>query len=302
MHPQLSAFLASDKYLSDSTGPDGSLWTDRRLLDQMIFSHRTVAYTPDTFDDLALPHDFCEIVVYLSGGIEYFAEHSFYPPRFGDIFFAAPREPHGARLFSPSVYDRFVLWFPADLLDAYSGGAAALAPFGDSRPHGQGNLLRPDEREVPGLLALLREAESGDEVIAWSAILRFLHRVGQLWAASTAAIAPVRLASVLEAALACIESGYVSLHSVGEIADQVHVSAEHLSRLFTSQFGIPISEYLRRHRINESKRLLLAGASVTDACYGVGFSNISHFIRCFHAYVGMTPAKYRAMVRQPLLN
>ena len=217
-------------------------------------------------------------------------------PKTSPNTFAAPGEVHGAHLLTASRYDRYVLWFPPDLLDGYTGGRDALAPFGGARLPGQRNLIRPDSRETPGLVALLREADTDNELVAWSALLRFFHCVGQLWADSApAAIPPVSLPQPLEAALACIAADYTTIRTVTEIADRVHVSGEHLSRLFTRQFGIPISEYLRRYRLNESKRLLLEGASVTEACYGVGFANISHFIRCFRAYVGMTPAKYRAL-------
>ncbi len=296
MHPQLSAFLSSEKYITDRIGGGTPLWQDRALLDSLIFSHRTVDYTPDVFDDFAHTHDFCELVVYLGGAVEYLAEHNLYAPRFGDIFFASPGEFHGAHLLTASRYDRYVLWFPLELLNGYSGGREALAPFGTTRTPGQRNLLRPDAREVPALIALLREADTDNELVAWSALLRFFHRFGSLWAVGApAAIPPVSLPQPLEAALACIATDYAAIRAVAEIADRVHVSGEHLSRLFTRQFGIPVSEYLRRHRLNESKRLLLEGASVTEACYSVGFSNISHFIRCFRAYVGMTPAKYRAL-------
>lgn len=305
MHPQLSLFWESDQYLADQTDGGAPRWQDWAVLGEMIFSHRVVSYTALDFYDTAHTHDFCEMVVYLGGGVEYLAEHNLYAPRFGDIFFAAPGEFHGARLISPSIYNRYVLWFPPDLLEGYAGGAEALAPFTAERNPERRNLLRPDAREVPGLMALLREAEAainvsngGNELLTWSALLRFFHRFGQLWVGSTpAAIAPVSLSPVLEIALSYITSDYVAIQRVSSVADYVHVSCEHLSRLFTQQFGISISEYIRRYRLNESKRLLLEGASVTDACYGVGFTNVSHFIRCFRAYVGVTPAKYRALGR-----
>ena len=242
------------------------------------------------------------MVVYLGGDISYLVDHSLYTPRFGDVYFAAPGEFHGTHLQTESVYNRYVLWFPADLLDDYMGGREAIAPLLDRQTPGLHNLLRPDTLEVPGLLALLREAEAAlasepvNELIAWSALLRFFHRIGCLCADSTpAAIPTASLSPILETALAYISAEFASIHSVGEIAAYVHVSGEHLSRLFTQHFGIPVSEYLRRYRLNESKRLLLGSASVTEACYSVGFVNMSHFIRCFRAYIGMTPAKYRAM-------
>lgn len=288
MQSQLAAFLSSEQYAATR------LWNDRILSDALLISHRAVDSTPETFDDLAHTHDFCELVVYLGGAVEYLAEHSLFAPRFGDIFCAPPGQLHGAHLLAPSRYDRYVLWFPADLLDAIDGGRDALAAF--ASPPTQGNLLRPDAREVPGLLALLREAETEGELVAWSAILRFFARFGALWSDRTpAAITPLSLPQPLEAALGIIAADYATIRSVADIADRVHVSSEHLSRLFSHQFGIPISAYLRRHRLGESKRLLLEGGSVTEVCYAVGFANVSHFIRCFRAHVGMTPAKYREL-------
>lgn len=42
-----------------------------------------------------------------------------------------------------------------------------------------------------------------------------------------------------------------------------------------------------------AKVLLLSGATVTEACYGAGFGDYSHFIADFRREVGVTPAKFR---------
>ena len=53
-------------------------------------------------------------------------------------------------------------------------------------------------------------------------------------------------------------------------------------------------EYLTRLRMTEAKRLLQSrNANISDVCRKTGYSNVSHFIKTFQKYEGITPAKYR---------
>jgi AraC-like DNA-binding protein len=60
-------------------------------------------------------------------------------------------------------------------------------------------------------------------------------------------------------------------------------------------FGESPSDLIRRMRVEEGERLLLADASatVTDVAYAVGFNSLSYFCRCFQNAYGVTPAAYR---------
>ena len=71
------------------------------------------------------------------------------------------------------------------------------------------------------------------------------------------------------------------------------VSPSYISRVFKRYMGIGFSEYLSAARVSRAKKLLSAGATVTEACYECGFSDCSHFISVFKRQVGVTPNKYR---------
>lgn len=85
---------------------------------------------------------------------------------------------------------------------------------------------------------------------------------------------------------------------VRQLAKEVGVHPAHLSRAFRLHFGCSPVAYLRRLRVEEARRLLLAtskpGAMIAIQC---GFSDQSHLNRSFLRQMGVTPAAYRRSAR-----
>lgn len=80
----------------------------------------------------------------------------------------------------------------------------------------------------------------------------------------------------------------------GELADAVHLSESQLSRVFADAYGKTPMTYLTMLRIEELARLLReTDLLVDDAVRQVGWRNVSHVIRVFRAYIGVTPGIYR---------
>ena len=63
------------------------------------------------------------------------------------------------------------------------------------------------------------------------------------------------------------------------------------ARVFRDLTGIPPHKYLVRARLMRARALLRTGTSVTNACYAVGFNNLSHFIRSFRRTFGDAPSR-----------
>ncbi|MDN6016891.1 MAG: helix-turn-helix transcriptional regulator [Bifidobacterium mongoliense] len=79
-----------------------------------------------------------------------------------------------------------------------------------------------------------------------------------------------------------------------ELADAVHLSESQLSRVFADAYGKTPMTYLTMLRIEELARLLRETDLLVDDAVGqVGWRNVSHAIRVFRAYIGMTPGVYR---------
>ncbi|MDQ1855358.1 helix-turn-helix domain-containing protein [Chryseobacterium sp. WLY505] len=58
-----------------------------------------------------------------------------------------------------------------------------------------------------------------------------------------------------------------------------------------------MGEYLRKLKLNKSLELLSSSHSLTDIAMECGFSDQSHFIRCFKENIGITTLKYRNLLK-----
>jgi AraC family transcriptional regulator len=96
----------------------------------------------------------------------------------------------------------------------------------------------------------------------------------------------------VDAARSLLELQYAANHTIVSLARSVGISSFHFVRVFAEFVGMPPHRYLLRVRMSEASRQLRQGASVTEACFGAGFQNLSHFIRSFRRRYGVSPARY----------
>ena len=83
---------------------------------------------------------------------------------------------------------------------------------------------------------------------------------------------------------------------VADLAEHVGYSPFHFTRIFTAHLGIGPGQYLTALRIDEAKRMLLAGDdAVIDVAAAVGFESLSSFSRRFRSTVGVTPGQLRRL-------
>jgi AraC-like DNA-binding protein len=69
-----------------------------------------------------------------------------------------------------------------------------------------------------------------------------------------------------------------------------------LERLFRDQTGLSLGAWRRRARVLDALEPLAAGATVTAAALGAGYSTPSAFVTAFRAELGTTPRRF---LRQP---
>jgi len=83
--------------------------------------------------------------------------------------------------------------------------------------------------------------------------------------------------------------------SLETLAEAVQLSPHQLSELINTEFQQGFSRYIRQHRIDEAKQLLLnePNSSVLVIGLSVGFNSQSNFYAAFKECVGVPPAQYR---------
>lgn len=78
-----------------------------------------------------------------------------------------------------------------------------------------------------------------------------------------------------------------------ELAQLQQVSKFHLIRMFKKYYGLTPRQYLIDKRIENARKILRSGKSVSDACYSVGYDSVHSFSTLFKAKSGMSPSDYR---------
>jgi len=100
-------------------------------------------------------------------------------------------------------------------------------------------------------------------------------------------------AEVVKAICRYIEQHLDETISLARLGMVFHQSPFHLQRTFKSVLGITPRAYAESCRMNQLKRNLQAGHSVTRAMYDAGYSSSSRLYERTASQLGMTPDKYR---------
>jgi AraC-like DNA-binding protein len=88
-----------------------------------------------------------------------------------------------------------------------------------------------------------------------------------------------------------IDTHYYTNISLDDMAAKACISKFHFIRLFKKIYGITPNQYLVSVRLENAKALLQSGATVTTACFSVGFDSTTTFTGLFKKMTGDTPSK-----------
>ena len=90
-----------------------------------------------------------------------------------------------------------------------------------------------------------------------------------------------------------IEANYQNEIDVNTVANLCNLTTAAFCRYFKKSTHYTFTDFLNQFRINQSKKLLLQGKNVTEACYESGFANISYFNKTFKKVTGENPSAFK---------
>ncbi len=97
----------------------------------------------------------------------------------------------------------------------------------------------------------------------------------------------------VEKAAALVREHLAEPLTLEELGQRVGCSPFYLSRTFSEQMGMTISQFLRQVRLERAAELLRSGKfNVTQAALEVGYSSVGHFSTAFHETFGCCPGLY----------
>ena len=137
---------------------------------------------------------------------------------------------------------------------------------------------------ILGLLGEIGGALSAADSTAGSSLSRPIH-----WNSGTGSYS-----EIIAEAIDYISSHFQDPLTLQDVLEHVAVSRATFSRHFPQFTGQSFTSFLQQFRLEYSRRLLIEGnCSITEAAFGAGFQNLSHFNRLFRERWNQTPREFR---------
>ena len=207
-----------------------------------------------------------------------------YPVRRGMLICAKPGQQRCSQLPIRSSY----LWITPDSDVAWVLDKLPVCSYID------------DEQTLDVLLKLFTRLHSCTAGAVWSAeqaveCNRLLMEILQIYLRQCReGDKPQLVSHTIREAYRYMDKYYCENCSLAEIAEAVHLSANHLHRVFVESEGRTPYEYVMEKRIEKAKTLILMGEhSLAQVALETGFCSQSHFTATFKKSTGQTPAQYR---------
>lgn len=190
-----------------------------------------------------------------------------------------------------------------EIISIFSSGSMALCDILLERMPACVIIPDDDAHNIHNILWLIAHEYNhfkiGSRTVIRNSLINFFICAARLYEYSLNSIPPtIRTNPSLEELKKYMQKNFSYSLTLDFLASQVHLSREHLSRVFKKYTGQTITEYLREIRISRAKQLLHdPKISITDISAYCGYNTIDNFQRAFKKLTGMSPREYRKRFR-----
>lgn len=259
---------------------------------QVELTHVKGLVSPDFFADAPHSHEHCELFIHLRGDLVIFVEQNRYHLSGGEIRVYRSGELHCGKIEAPEEMEWYQISIPATFFLQKRNRSLSAVLF--AREAGEGNVFYSAAREQ--IRELLAEVFSlyGAENPLWehyaeSAVRRILCLLNE---GQRNRPISSRQNHVLRRILDVINAEFGGISTVEELSRRTHYSVSYINRLFGDHMGMTPYRFLVAKKLNEAKKALLGGCSVTAACEYAGFNSYNNFITLFRKTFHRTPKQY----------
>ena len=250
-------------------------------------------------------HEFCKLLLLVSGRGGYVVEGQRYLLQPGDVVLIGSRCAHKPELESDIPYERVIIYIDPDFLQISADAECNLL---DLFSGNRGHVLRLRESERKKIFSLssalekeLNGEEYGRQILSNGTLLRLLVEIGREQARD---LQDRPLAQEPKDPRVLQLMAYIRAHiaeelTVDRLAEQCYLSKYHLMRLFRAETGQSVYGWLTQQRLLMARELMADGVRATEAAYRSGFDTYSCFTRAYSKQFGTTPTgRSRTATRQ----
>ena len=257
------------------------------------YSHN-VSEEPHDSDFKLHVHKDYEFFCVVSGNVGYVVEGRVYPLRPGSLMLMRNAEIHKLIVYENERYERYTLNFSPELLLSRGFSPSIMDAF-TKRGLGERNLYEPTDFSGITPLGIFRQIEALDGKMVNDDFLS-AYVSALLCAVNTAFYGKEPDAKAEEVGFEQRVIDYINEHilddiSLNDVANEMHISASQLNRIFNKLTGTSVYNYILSKRLVYARGLIERGEGAISACQSCGFKDYSSFYRLYKKRFGCSPAQ-----------
>lgn len=245
-------------------------------------------------------HEFDKIVILISGKVDYTVEGTTYKLEPWDILLVRHHMIHKAAIDLSVPYERIIIYLDSAYVERFAPEAGLMDCFAAAEKR-RYCLMRPDAGGVERLKEALERLEKtqGDDLFG-AQLLRGTMLVQLLVLINRIALSDnsrekntSESGGKIAPALSYINENLTRELSIDDMAAMCYMSRYYFMRLFKTQTGCTVHNYIRQKRLVLAARLIREGMSASAAAAECGFSDYSAFHRAFTKTFRVSPGKIK---------
>ena len=246
-------------------------------------------------------HEFDKIVILISGKVDYTVEGTTYKLEPWDILLVRHHMIHKAAIDLSVPYERIIIYLDSAYVERFAPEAGLMDCFAAAEKR-RYCLMRPDAGGVERLKEALERLEKtqGDELFG-AQLLRGTMLVQLLVLINRIALSDnsrekntSESGGKIAPALSYINENLTRELSIDDMAAMCYMSRYYFMRLFKTQTGCTVHNYIRQKRLVLAARLIREGMSASAAAAECGFSDYSTFYKAFKTQTGLSPQQFKS--------
>ncbi|SHI02628.1 AraC family transcriptional regulator [Clostridium grantii] len=245
-------------------------------------------------------NDSYEIFMALSNNIKYFVEGSMYELSKGDIIITTDLEVHRPQVINSDPYERRFIQFKPQFFSQILDAEYNPLKIFTRRVAGKGNKISLSLHKNTPILSYFdsigdcyKKGDAKNNLLMYSYMIQLLICLDEIYIANTNSLKTLKnIDNRVTKVLTFIEDNYKNKISLDILCESLFIDKFYMSHLFKEATGFTIVEYIQSKRIQNAKKLIMQGKSMTEVCYSSGFEDYSNFYKTFKKLVKLSPKKY----------
>ncbi|MBQ4630621.1 MAG: helix-turn-helix transcriptional regulator [Clostridia bacterium] len=251
--------------------------------------------------------NYCTMFICIKVGFAFIFDDIVYYPSKGDVIVIKD-------------YDEFATYMKTNAFEHFYEIDFPLMFFEHMKENNMFSKLFYDTSNTPNIVSLGSEScdrvvqkmnriekvissdSENKDLLVWSYIIQIIDIIFSHRANNNSYLNAHNLPPKLRDAIEYINTNFVNLKSIDEVAEFCKITSTYLARMFKKIFECTPSEYINIQKIAYAKHLLYKGKSITDACFESGFNNYTYFISKFKVIEGVTPSKFQKSYHEDIID